>query len=134
MTHPLLSLVPNRCAKTGRRPERRSPAALALRAWAALLTILLLAGNVAADTPAAPNYAGGDGSQNNPFQIATLAQLRKFMESPPFGGGGNGSYFILTATIDAADTSTWLGGLGWQPVGITGLQSFDGQGYQIQNL
>jgi hypothetical protein len=56
------------------------------------------------------------------------------MESGIFGGGGNGTDFILTATIDAADTSTWLAGLGWQPVDATNLNSFDGNGFDIQNL
>src|SRR4051812_8491929 len=82
-----------RCAR-----RRRVPPIRALRAWLVLLAVFLLAGNAAADTPAAPTYAGGNGTQASPFQIANLAQLRKFMESGIFGGGGFGTDFILTAT------------------------------------
>lgn len=111
-----------------------------LRAWLAcvmLLTGLVIAGNVVADTPAAGSYAGGNGTEGDPFQISNLAELRKFMESS--AAFPQHAWYKLTATIDAADTSTWLGGLGWQPVSAsavqgTPLQGFDGQNFEIQNL
>ncbi|MBK7471650.1 MAG: Ig-like domain repeat protein [Betaproteobacteria bacterium] len=99
-----------------------------------LLSAFLLAGNVAADTPAAPSFAGGNGTQANPFQISTLAELRLFMETPVLGFFPNNAYYLLTATIDAADTSTWLAGAGWQPVDATLMDGFDGQNFEIQNL
>ena len=116
---------------TGRR---HSLAALAWRACLALLSAVMFAGSAAADTPAAPNYAGGNGTEANPFQISTLAELRLFMETPAGGFFPPNAYYRLTATIDAADTSTWLSGAGWQPVDATLMDGFDGQNFEIQNL
>jgi hypothetical protein len=92
-------------------------------------------GNAAADTPAAASYAGGNGHRvQNPFQISTLAELRLFMNSS--GLFPNNAYYKHTATIDAADTSTWMvdGLPGWKPVEVSSLDAFDGQNFEIQNL
>ncbi len=104
----------------------------ALLAAAALLSVFALAGNAAADTPAAGSFAGGNGTQGNPFQISNLAELRRFMESAPIFP--NNSYYQLTANIEASDTGTWLGGLGWLPVDASLLDGFDPAGFEIQNL
>ncbi len=104
----------------------------ALLAAAALLSIFALTGNAAADTQAAASYAGGNGTQGDPFQISTLAELRKFMESAPIFP--NHSYYKLTANIEASDTGTWLSGLGWLPVDASLLDGFDPAGFEIQNL
>ena len=121
-----------RCIARG----RQLPSIRDLGAGLALLWIVVFAGSAGADTPAASSFDGGNGSQANPFQISTLAELRLFMQGGPFPGAlsNNQNYFKLTANIDAADTSTWLGGLGWQPVAWTPLNSFDGQNFEIQNL
>jgi hypothetical protein len=105
------------------------------RAWQAIATLLFafaLAGNVAADTPAAADFAGGNGTQGDPFQISSLAELRKFMEIGQIFP--NNAYYKLTANIEASDTATWLGGLGWQPVDATLMDGFDPAGFEIQNL
>jgi len=104
-----------------------------LGAGLALLWIVVFAGSAAADIPAASSFAGGNGSSANPFLISTLAELRLFMQGGPFPGAlsNNENYFKQTANIDADDTSTWLGGLGWQPVAWTPLNSFDGQNFEI---
>ena len=87
-----------------------------------------------ADTPAADAYAGGDGSTGAPYQIATLAQLRRLSETPADWA----SHFVLTADIDAADTASWNGGEGFAPIG-DGLfgefnGTFDGAGFAISGL
>ena len=46
----------------------RVSARRAWRAFAALVCVFALAGNVAADTPAAVTFAGGNGTQADPFQ------------------------------------------------------------------
>ncbi len=123
-------LVPSNRHPAARR--RRAPLA-ALRAWLALLAVFLLAGNAFAETTAATQYAGGNGSPGNPWQIATLAQLRLFMETAPASWPDDAN-FILTASIDAADTATWLSNAGWLPVDITFVDRFDGNGFNISNL
>ena len=87
----------------------------------------------------------GDGSSNNPYQIATLADL-KWVADQVNGGNDfstNGN-FIQTANIDASATSTWNpngsdGYYGWTAIGGTDdyyvfSGSYDGQGYTISNL
>ena len=96
------------------------------------ISMFLIAGNVAADTPAAGSFAGGNGTQGNPFQISNLAELRKFMESAPIFP--NNSWYKLTANIEASDTATWFGGPGWLPVDASLMDGFDPAGFEIQNL
>jgi hypothetical protein len=74
----------------------------------------------------------GDGSNNNPFQIATLSDLRFLSENPAIWPKN----YIQTANIDASDTKNWNNGKGFYPIG-TFMRSFgwyDGQGYTISNL
>ena len=45
--------------------------------------------------------------------------------------------FIQTAAIDMADTSTWNGGDGWEPIGTSAdrfIGTYDGDGYTCSNL
>ena len=71
-----------------------------------IITLILLATAPAtAETPVAGSYAGGDGTQGNPYQISTLAELRLLSETPADWVAD--TYFILTADIDATDTNTW---------------------------
>jgi len=102
------------------------------QACVVVMSMCLLAGNATADTPAAGSFAGGNGTQGDPFQISNLAELRRFMESAPIFP--NNSWYKLTANIDASDTSTWLGGLGWLPVDASLLDGFNPAGFEIQNL
>ena len=97
------------------------------------LVILVLAATARADTPPAAAYAGGSGTEPDPYQIATLAELRRLSETPADWS----AHFRLTAFIDALDTATWNGGLGFSPIGSSGqpfLGSFDGQGFAIAGL
>ena len=118
-------------ARCVRRWLRRATV-LVLQVCVLMTSILFIAGNASADTPAAGSFAGGNGTQGDPFQISNLAELRRFMESAPIFP--NNSWYKLTANIDASDTTTWLGGLGWLPVDASLLDGFDPAGFEIQNL
>ena len=78
-------------------------------------------------------FAGGEGTAEDPYQIADWYQLdsvRYYLSS----------YFILINNLDSNSIGyTWLagptanGGKGWQPIG-TCTGSFDGQRYEIRDL
>lgn len=83
--------------------------------------------------------SAGDGSEGNPYQIASLENLywiAHYYENWD-------KHYIQTADIDASVTSTWgyLYGediyLGWSPIGNNFGQfigSYDGQGYIIKGI
>ncbi|TAJ15649.1 T9SS C-terminal target domain-containing protein [Marinilabiliaceae bacterium JC017] len=78
-------------------------------------------------------FEGGDGSVNDPYQVATLGQLRQLSEITIMSD----KYFILVKDIDATDSKNWNEGKGFQPIGseaapFTG--SFKGQGHAISHL
>ena len=103
-----------------------------------LLCLLMLAAYFAASAQnqVAPS---GDGSQNNPYKIATLENL--YWMAINVNGWNQmfeGKYLVQTADIDASATATWNNGAGWQPVGDS-LQfhfkgNYDGQGHTISGL
>ena len=76
----------------------------------------------------------GNGSQQTPYEINTLAHLRWLSETNSVWD----NYFIQTSDIDLAETETWNSGEGWMPIGsdfsnpFTG--SYDGKHYKIKNL
>ena len=81
-------------------------------------------------------YAGGDGSEGNPYQIATAAQLAflaqeaNSKEEYTWPEARNRKYFKLTANIN-------LKGYEWTPIGTVYKRfvgSFDGDGHVIVNL
>ena len=55
----------------------------------------------------------GDGSEENPYQIDTLAHLKwlSFTES-----AWQNKHFIQTSDINATDTKTWANGYGFSPI------------------
>ncbi|MCG6190685.1 GLUG motif-containing protein, partial [Maribellus maritimus] len=75
-------------------------------------------------------FAGGNGSEENPYQVQNLWHLnnvRKFL---------NANY-IQTANIDASSTNSWNSGKGWEPIGDSNDKfcgSYNGQGYSIDSL
>ncbi len=98
-----------------------------------LLLSFFLCGMLQAETVTATSYDGGTGTSSNPYQIATLAQLRRLSETT----GDWGKCFVLTADINAADTKTWNQSKGFSRIGVsstlfTGV--FDGQGYVVDSL
>ncbi|MBO6587363.1 MAG: BspA family leucine-rich repeat surface protein [Gracilimonas sp.] len=89
-----------------------------------------LQGPVAAEpTTPAVSFAGGTGSEADPYQVGTLEQLQALKDSPSL-------HFVLNNDLDASATSTWNSGEGFVPIGgsspFTG--SFDGQGFVITGL
>lgn len=87
---------------------------------------------------AAKEFAGGTGTETDPYRISTaeqLAKLAKEANSGIYKGNHNGEYFVLTNNID-------LKGHRWIPIGTGTTQSstngfngcFDGKGYTIDNL
>ncbi len=90
------------------------------------------------------NFAGGDGSLGNPYQISDCLQLNKTRENLT-------ANFILMNDIDCSDTRNWnynstLGIYeGWQPIGNGGngymdgdfhpfVGNFNGGGYRVTDL
>ena len=68
-----------------------------------LLALLMMAGGVKAqntcwDGTVAEAYAGGDGTPENPYQIATAEQLALLAQQTNEGIGGN-AYYMLTDNI-----------------------------------
>jgi len=87
-----------------------------------------------AQTAEAPSI--GDGSPDNPYQIATLANLRWLSENSD--KWASGICFIQTADIDASETQYWNDGVGFSPIGISYSVSFrgnyNGNGHSISGL
>ena len=95
------------------------------------------------DGSVAESFAGGKGTKDDPYQIATGSQLAYFAERVNAGEYGEkyaDTYFELTSDID-------LGGKEWDPIGDTVSAlilggkdylvfagNFDGKGYTIKNL
>ena len=95
------------------------------------------------DGSVAESFAGGKGTKDDPYQIATGSQLAYFAERVNAGEYGEkykDTYFELTEDID-------LGGKEWDPIGDTVSAlilggkdylvfagNFDGKGYTIKNL
>ena len=95
------------------------------------------------DGSVAESFAGGKGTKDDPYQIATGSQLAYFakrVNAEEYGEKYADTYFELTEDID-------LGGKEWTPVGETVADlimggheyfvfsgNFDGNGYTIKNL
>lgn len=78
-------------------------------------------------------YSGGIGTPENPYQIATLADLQYLSEHSDDWA----KYFIQTTNIDAAATSGWNTGLGFSPIGNETIKftgSYNGNGHTIDGL
>ena len=77
--------------------------------------------------------SAGDGSEGDPYQIATLENLYWLSQNPSEWD----KVYIQTADIDASATSGWNGGNGFSPIG-DGTTSFSGfyhgQGHIIDSL
>lgn len=86
------------------------------------------------DGSVADSFAGGTGTEEDPYQIATPAQLAKLAQDVNNEITYEGKYFVLTSDLD-------LGGenkVQWVPVGKGYNQAFggifDGKGMTISNL
>jgi hypothetical protein len=80
--------------------------------------------------PGGQVFAGGSGTQEDPWKVSTLDQLQAVGEHLQ-------AHFVQVADIDASGTSSSNGGLGFVPIGSLQshfLGSFDGNGFKISNL
>ena len=84
-------------------------------------------------------FSGGTGFITDPYQISNLSDLKLLSESNTYWS----SYFILTADIDASETSTWgdpssfWSSSGFTPIGTTSEPfrgAFNGNGHVIDRI
>jgi hypothetical protein len=76
----------------------------------------------------AADFAGGSGTETNPYQIANRQQLENLQKY--VGSSYKGNYYVLTSDID-------LAGSDWVPIGNKDYYfygKFYGEGYKISNL
>ena len=105
-----------------------------------LLPTAALASDGAWDGSIDTAFAGGTGTESDPYQIANGAELAYLASSVNSGETYTGKNFVLTANID-------LNGLPWTPIGnsfsdalLEGSNyrifagNFDGNGYTISNV
>ena len=93
-------------------------------------TYPFLRDNLPSSLPGFAGFAGGDGSESNPFQVNRPVHLHQVRNYPD-------SHFLQTAHIDMAACSEWDKGKGFKPIGIPQRPfagSYDGQGYVVSNL
>ncbi|MBP6091445.1 MAG: T9SS type A sorting domain-containing protein [Crocinitomicaceae bacterium] len=92
------------------------------------LLSLLTPLNLLSQTAVAPS---GDGTACDPYQISSLDNLYWMTQTST--SWASGKYFIQTANIDAAATSTWGSGAGFPAIG-TFSANYDGRDYTISNI
>ena len=105
-----------------------------------LLPTAVLAADGAWDGSIATAFAGGTGTESDPYQIANGAQLAYLASSVNGGETYEDKYFVLTANIN-------LNGLPWTPIANSFSDAllggsdyrvfagnFDGNGYTISNV
>ncbi len=91
----------------------------------ALCAALLCIGAGATDS----DFAGGDGTESDPYQISTPEQLAQLAANVNGGNDYNGKYFILTQDIDISSYTSWV------TIGNTNVHfkgTFDGVGHTIK--
>ena len=79
-------------------------------------------------------FAGGDGTEGNPYQITTPAELNNVRNY--LGSGYSVKYFKQTANIDLTSYSNWtpIGSLGSPIYNSSFYGSYDGSDLEISNL
>jgi|GEM_PF-1791993 len=70
--------------------------------------------------PNLPVFAGGTGTESDPYQISTCQQLEDLNYTPDDGDTypllSTGNYYILKNDIDCSDTVNWNNGEGFVPI------------------
>jgi hypothetical protein len=101
------------------------------------LTVLLFIMNYILIAQVAVAPALGDGTEENPYQIATLENLywiaadNDVVPEPDYTSRMS-SHYIQTDNIDATETQNWHSGTGWSWIGTSLSNSFSGS-YNGQN-
>ncbi len=94
------------------------------------IILLILTSTLISQTATAP--INGNGSEESPYEIASLENLYWISENPDHWV----YHYKQTNDIDASDTINWFDGYGWYPIGnstrFTG--SYDGQNFTIDSL
>ena len=75
-------------------------------------------------------FAGGDGTEEDPFHIESLDQLQEIINHLD-------KHFIQIEDINALETKDWNEGKGFIPIGKQGAEfrgTYDGNGYEISHL
>ena len=93
---------------------------------------LLLFINLIVTSASYAQFAGGSGTEEDPYQIETIEQLQAIADTLYLD-----KHFIQIANIDASETKNWNEGKGFTPIGddvvhFTG--SYDGGGHEIDGL
>ncbi|WP_320053818.1 MBG domain-containing protein [uncultured Acetobacteroides sp.] len=91
---------------------------------------LAIAAGAVAQTAIKPT---GEGTQEDPYQIATLDNLYWLSKTQYW----DGRYYLQTADIDATSTKDWDGGKGFPPIGAltqSFISTYDGNGHTITGL
>jgi hypothetical protein len=134
----------------GNRGKLNVPVPRAKRVLAIVLTFLLVVGMVPFDRMPglelnwfkgfkpieAQAFAGGDGSEGNPYLVATAEQLAAISNT------SLGAFYLQTADIDlesylAVGGAGYNAGAGWLPIGTNASPftgTYDGGGFEIRNL
>lgn len=93
--------------------------------------ILLTAAVLTVFTGFASAFAGGSGTQTDPYEIANCIQLQEIQNGTT---GTLSDHYELVSDIDCSATENWNNGNGFKPIGgdssFTGV--FDGKGYVIE--
>ena len=103
----------------------------------ALLLALFLQPTIVLKAQTLTPPSAGDGTKQNPYQIATLDNL--YWLSQTSGAWVSDNNFIQTADIDATSTSSWDGGKGFKPIGKMNPDprfeaNYNGNGKSISKL
>ena len=88
--------------------------------------LLILGWGAMAQTATAPS---GSGTSENPYQIATLANLYWLSQNSTEWS----KYYTQTANIDASATASWFSNAGWLPIELF-QGTYDGGGKTISGL
>lgn len=90
------------------------------------LLLLLLSSNSFSQTAITPT--SGDGSEGNPYQIATIENLYWMSQDSTVWD----KHFIQVNDINVRDTREWDNGKGWKPIHFSG--SYNGNDFNIDSL
>ncbi len=102
-----------------------------------MTTLLIIILIMLTALPVQDQFAGGSGTEEDPYQVETLGQLQAIADTSYLD-----KHFIQIADIDASETVEWSDSLVFEPIGwwqdfennspFTG--SYDGSGFAITDL